>query len=239
MDALSDDTLALILTWSPTLPTRLVCRRWAACMQPTRTTFGDVLVSLALVTWALPLIRRDFGSSKDAVLLRTAVRLGGLAVLRHLHQHGLVVDDATAVFAAFDGHVHLLEWMGHLSPHPQCCAEDLGGKCWPSGVYEAAALQGHVHVLEWLPAFKDDAFLSVCAAHGGHLPVLRWLESRQRKVSQYAFFPAVTSGHAHVVKWMLARGFHWDTHDLDMAYDNEYWDMVAHMRAHPELRRPW
>lgn len=101
---------------------------------------------------------------------------GHLPVLEWLHEKALSFQLWTSCFAAKYGYIHILEWM------------QANGKAFDSNTVEQAIVGGQLECLQFLHLHgyanlyartavlaANYAYLSMLAAEGGHLDILKWM----------------------------------------------------------------
>ena len=146
-----------------------------------------------------------------------AAEFGQLKVLQFLHDNECPWSQCTCYYAAYGGHIEVLEWLRSIDDYPWRTDEVAAG----------AAIQGHLHVLQWLKAMLTEAGLFhynlfsgktyAEAAEGGKLDVLRWLHDNRCPCDERACAYAASKGHLKVLQWLR----------LDGAVDEEGWSCSA------------
>jgi len=133
-----------------------------------------------------------------------AAERGHLPVLEWLHEKVLPFQSWTSCFAAKYGHLHILEWM-----HAH-------GNALNSNTAEEAILGGQLECLQFLHLHgyadlyprnsvlaAEYDYLSMLAAEGGHLDILKWMRDTIRSFGP-THIRYLLNGHIneHVARWL-------------------------------------
>ena len=175
----SKDLGPLVLQWldvSTLLALRLTCR---SGKQAADSEFS--LVDARRRVWlsrVRPPRRRDEGK----LLMTRLAMMGQLRFIQWARLGERVEwDEYTTAWAAFHGHIHIIQWMCFEADPPMPYAT----RHMRSGEYP-----------------REDAVGIECkyAAKAGRLDVLEWLRAREFALSNQACHEAVREGHLHVLK---------------------------------------
>ena len=135
--------------------------------------------------WArTPSRRRQEGQC----LMTNLARLGKLRLIQWARCGERVAwDEYATAWAAFHGHIHIIQWMCFEADDPMPYAKQTG----PQGEYPNAEAVG---------------IECVYAAKAGRLDVIEWLRARDFALTSQAIHEAVREGHLHVVKRLCCIG---------------------------------
>lgn len=166
--------------------------------------------------------------------------------------------------AACEGHMHLLERLGHREAAiterqmdwAMRVAADKGDLCvmqWldayrpqysiSTSVMDSAAFAGNLEVIQWLHEHRSEG----CTTHAmdsaaacGHLDIVKWLHyNRSEGCSTAAMDTAAAGGHLRVLQWLDAnRKEGCSTVAMDFAIFNGHLHVVQYLNEHRAERCP-
>lgn len=190
----SGSPITVALAGLPDSECRLLFHRWDldACQMLARGGHG---LLLCWVRSSLDGPLNPWGES----LSDEAARRGYLDLMRWMRAQDppCALSRHTLNWAARFGRLETVRWL---------CAQ--GGSVG-SHTCHWAAMGGHLSVLQWLrardPPCSWDDRVSVAAAGGGHVKLMRWLWCEGKcPWSPHVWFWAGLSGHVDVLRWMRA-----------------------------------
>lgn len=190
--------------------------------EPIETTYSSLASSVGLIEWAV----NDGCPFETTSFLNQAANDGNLPVVEWLcDTHKFVWNSCDAAEnAAFNGHIHLLEWAFKDKEN------DL------SGIYNCAALNGQIDVLKWglennitIGEESDENDIScVCnaAAEGGQKDTLDWLRKNNFKWDTFTTAGAARGGHLELLQWLRAEGCPWSPNVYVQAVKRGNFEMI-------------
>jgi hypothetical protein len=157
-----------------------------------------------------------------------AAGLGSIEMLLTLKQrkHGIMCTHFAYDWAAFHGHLHVLQWLHIHFP-------DIG----TSEAIHLAASQGHLAVIQWMDKKRATGWshrVMDAAAEGGHVTLVQWLhDNRTEGCSTGAMDGAATNGHLDVVQWLHKHRSEGCTQSaMDLAAENGYLNVLMWLHEH-------
>jgi Ankyrin repeats (many copies) len=91
-----------------------------------------------------------------------------------------------------------------------------------------AARGGHLHVIKWLQTKGCPLHINTCsyAAEHGHLEVLQWAQTKGCPWDKYTCSNAAKNGHLEVLQWAQTKGCPWDEYTCSNAAKNGHLEVL-------------
>jgi len=245
---------------TPTLSALMSMTNWLADFHRNNPSPDSNLAALQVIKTEEEILRWENDSPKRFVG-RTGVKAakgGHLKLLQWAMANDFPVGKPTIAAAAKGGHLDIIKWLVER------------GCEWDEWALESAANRGHLDVIQWLvEAHPNDVlsrseFITLCAAEGGHLHVLKrlrekgvplalpevfsislqngqlevakWLREIGMELGPYAIDEAAGSGDLETLKWVREHGCQWSSSTFGWAASNGGWDVLKWLR---EQGCPW
>lgn len=228
---------------------RCVCREWRDLIQTTTTHPRVGVMSVSLIKWA-----RDNGLLWDSTIYYNAARGGHLKVLEWVYANGCVFPEYSwrlTIDAARSGSFKVFMWVQKRGGvcHVDACAAAAEGGCveileWlyvtkghpiKLSVLNEAALHGHMNVLSWATIRCQcvrNSYTCMRAAQGGHLEILKWLQTHKFPWDESTCTMAARGGHLNILQWARANGCPWDTKTCAQAAGKGRFELLQWASAH-------
>ena len=145
--------------------------------------------------WVARLVCRAFAAAASCRVTESSIdsveRLELVRSVAHWHRPSNMCN-----FAAFAGHVALLQWARSERCH------------WDAWTCSYAAAGGHLEVLQWmrLNSCPWNEWTCASAAKGGHLGGLQWARLNGCPWDEWTCSNAARSGHLDVLQWSRLNG---------------------------------
>lgn len=210
-----------------------VCRRYRRVFYQKGVKFMIHLSSmngyLNILKWS-----KLQGAPKYALTFASGVLSGDLALVQWMRQNKYPWDERACTNAAKNGNLEMLQWLrSNRCPWNESCinaaAENghlhiilwakANGCHSSSKSMEAAAKSRDISIMKWLLDTKhayEDKKIFCHAASCGNLTMLAWLcdnipLAHYAKAHPEIVAEAAKHGHFEVVKWLVIKGFHYDS----------------------------